>query len=135
MTCIIVDDEPLAREDLQYLIETCSTIKVLQTFPNAMKPMDFLRTNQVDIVFLDIEMPKFNGLEFADQISEHKDYLGRWIKQCNLLYPLDELWRIREECITALRWKGLYLDSNDIGCGVCTVGIYSVIVFYSDIIR
>lgn len=70
MTCIIVDDEPLAREEIQSLISEVSDIKILGKFPNAIQAGDFLKNNDVDIVFLDIEMPLVTGLDFASQIPE-----------------------------------------------------------------
>lgn len=71
MTCIIVDDEPLAREEMQSLIEEVSQIKILGKFPNAVQAGEFLKETAVDIVFLDIEMPSVNGLEFAKLIPEN----------------------------------------------------------------
>ncbi|MBB2147559.1 LytR/AlgR family response regulator transcription factor [Pedobacter gandavensis] len=70
MNCIIVDDEPLAREELQSLIKELSPLEVLASFSNALSALDFLKTNEVDLIFLDIEMPKLSGLEFAAQTSE-----------------------------------------------------------------
>lgn len=69
MNCIIVDDEPLAREELQILIKELSKVEVIGVFSNALAALDFLKTNEVDLIFLDIEMPKVSGLEFAAQIS------------------------------------------------------------------
>lgn len=71
MTCIIVDDEPLAREELQYLIETCSDLEIIGLYSNAFYAGEFLETRQTDIIFLDIQMPKVNGLSFATRIPSH----------------------------------------------------------------
>lgn len=70
MNCIIVDDEPLAREELQALLGEVSNIEIKAKFSTAIKALDFIKENQVDLVFLDIEMPLMNGLEFAMQIPE-----------------------------------------------------------------
>lgn len=70
MTCIIIDDEPLAREGLQAQIEELSQLKILGKFSNAITALDFLKTHSVDLIFLDIQMPKVTGLEFAEQIPE-----------------------------------------------------------------
>lgn len=70
MNCIIVDDEPLAREGLQSMIEELADVKVLGTFSNAPAAMAFLETNTADLVFLDIQMPKVNGLEFAAKLPK-----------------------------------------------------------------
>lgn len=69
MNCIIVDDEPLAREELQTMVKELSELEVSAVFSNALSALEFLKTNTVDLIFLDIEMPKLNGLEFAAQIS------------------------------------------------------------------
>jgi len=70
MNCIIVDDEPLAREELQALLGEVSNIEIKAKFSTALKALDFIKENDVDLIFLDIEMPLMNGLEFAMQIPE-----------------------------------------------------------------
>lgn len=70
MNCIIVDDEPLAREGLENLIkETNANITIIAKFSNAITAMDFLESNSVDLIFLDIQMPKVTGIEFAEKLS------------------------------------------------------------------
>jgi len=69
MNCIIVDDEPLAREELQTMVRELSELEVSGVFSNALSALEFLKTNTVDLIFLDIEMPRLNGLDFAAQIS------------------------------------------------------------------
>jgi DNA-binding LytR/AlgR family response regulator len=70
MTCIIVDDEPLAREGLQSLIEEISDLEIVGKFSSVFLASDFLARNEVDLIFLDIQMPKVTGLEFAAQIPK-----------------------------------------------------------------
>jgi DNA-binding LytR/AlgR family response regulator len=70
MNCIIVDDEPLARQEMQALIKDVSDLEILGQFSNAAIAMDFLAANKVDLVFLDIEMPMVTGLEFAPNIPK-----------------------------------------------------------------
>jgi DNA-binding LytR/AlgR family response regulator len=70
MRCVIVDDEPLAREEMQELIKDVSQMDVVGTFSNALTTMEFLKTNQADLIFLDIEMPMVTGLEFAAQLPK-----------------------------------------------------------------
>jgi len=70
MNCIIIDDEPLAREELQALLEEISEIEILAKFSNAVKALEFLKEHKVDLIFLDIEMPLMKGLEFAQQVPE-----------------------------------------------------------------
>lgn len=71
MKCIIIDDEPLAREELQLLIQQVSDLEIIATFTNAIKALDYVKDNEVDLIFLDIEMPGLNGLNFAQKIPQH----------------------------------------------------------------
>ncbi|MBD0725854.1 DNA-binding response regulator [Flavobacterium sp. L1I52] len=68
MNCIIVDDEPLAREAVQMLIEQTDTLKLLGAFNGPENAMQFISNNSVDLVFLDIQMPGINGIDFAKAI-------------------------------------------------------------------
>lgn len=70
MNCIVVDDEPLAREEMISLIEEISELKIIGNFSNAPAAMDFLKSNQVDLIFLDIQMPEVTGIEFAKQLGQ-----------------------------------------------------------------
>lgn len=70
MNCIIVDDEPLARLEMQALINDVSDLEILGMFQNAPAAINFLKTSAVDVIFLDIEMPMVTGLEFATQLSK-----------------------------------------------------------------
>lgn len=70
MNCIIIDDEPLAREELQALVKEVSQLEILGMFSNASSATKFLKKNQVDLIFLDIEMPNITGLEFAASLPE-----------------------------------------------------------------
>ncbi|MFD0762829.1 LytR/AlgR family response regulator transcription factor [Lutibacter aestuarii] len=70
MNCIIVDDEPLAREGMVDLVKTQGELLLKGTFNNAIKANEFLKNNSIDLIFLDIEMPGVNGLEFAKNIPE-----------------------------------------------------------------
>lgn len=69
MNCIIIDDEPLARAELQALIGDVSDLDIAGQFPNAPTALDFLKHTKIDLIFLDIEMPMVTGLEFAGQVS------------------------------------------------------------------
>lgn len=70
MTCIIVDDEPIAREGLETLISRIPQLKLDGTFESAVSASVYLKDNTVDLIFLDIEMPEINGLEFARTIPD-----------------------------------------------------------------
>ncbi|MBV8328427.1 LytTR family DNA-binding domain-containing protein [Chryseobacterium sp.] len=70
MNCIIVDDEPLARAEMRSLISETSAMEILGEFSNAPSALDFLKDNEVELIFLDIEMPMVTGLEFAEMLPE-----------------------------------------------------------------
>lgn len=70
MNCIIVDDEPLARGEIRSLIDETAKIDVLGEFSNALSALEFLKDNEVDLIFLDIEMPMVTGLEFAEMLPK-----------------------------------------------------------------
>ena len=70
MNCIIVDDEPLARAEMRSLINETAKIDILGEFSNAPSALDFLKDNEVDLIFLDIEMPMVTGLEFAEMLPK-----------------------------------------------------------------
>jgi DNA-binding LytR/AlgR family response regulator len=70
MNCIIVDDEPLARSEMRSLIAEISSIDILGEFSNAPAALEFLKDNEVDLIFLDIEMPMVTGLEFVEMLPK-----------------------------------------------------------------
>ncbi|MCL1668536.1 response regulator [Elizabethkingia ursingii] len=70
MNCIIIDDEPLAREEMRSLISEVSPVEILGEFSNALTALSFLKENKADLIFLDIQMPKVTGLEFAEMVPE-----------------------------------------------------------------
>lgn len=70
MDCIIVDDEPLAREGMEILINQFSKLNLIGKFSNATTAKEFLITNKVDLIFLDIEMPGITGIEFLANLKK-----------------------------------------------------------------
>ncbi|WP_047435819.1 MULTISPECIES: LytR/AlgR family response regulator transcription factor [Chryseobacterium] len=70
MNCIIIDDEPLARSEMRSLVTEISGIDILGEFSNAPSALGFLKDNDVDLIFLDIEMPMVTGLEFAEMLPK-----------------------------------------------------------------
>ncbi len=70
MKCIIIDDEPLAREGMELNIQDVSFLELVGQFDNALKANDFLKDNQVDLMFLDIQMPGVTGLDFIRLLND-----------------------------------------------------------------
>nr|WP_199158860.1 LytTR family DNA-binding domain-containing protein [Pedobacter sp. ASV2] len=65
LNCIIIDDEPLARDVVESLAKSVPFLNIVATFEDPVEALLFIKDNHVDIVFSDIEMPKLNGLEFV----------------------------------------------------------------------
>jgi two-component system, LytTR family, response regulator len=65
LKCIIVDDEPMARDVIRRYIEKVPTLKISAEFGNAIDATVFLQDEDVDIIFLDIRMPQLSGTEFV----------------------------------------------------------------------
>jgi DNA-binding LytR/AlgR family response regulator len=68
LSCIIVDDEPVARKILHEFVEQVPFMDLQGKFENATKAEAFLKNNAVDMIFLDIEMPKVSGLQFLQKM-------------------------------------------------------------------
>lgn len=69
VNCIIVDDEPVAREVLENLLGKLDNIIVVASSKNVVEAFQAINTQHVDLVFLDINMPEISGLSFAKSVS------------------------------------------------------------------
>ncbi|WP_294960171.1 LytTR family DNA-binding domain-containing protein [uncultured Flavobacterium sp.] len=70
MKCVIIDDEPLAVELLQDFVKKVDTLELISTFNNAIDAVSFINQNNVDLIFLDIQMPHFSGIDFLNTIEK-----------------------------------------------------------------
>ncbi len=68
MRCIIVDDEPIARRGIEKLAAAVPSLEVVGSFESADAAGRFMADHEVDLVFLDIQMPGVSGVEFAATI-------------------------------------------------------------------
>jgi DNA-binding LytR/AlgR family response regulator len=64
LNCVIVDDEPIARKLLQEYIEETDFLKLVGIAENPLKAIGVINNLKADLIFLDINMPKMNGIEF-----------------------------------------------------------------------
>ena len=69
MTCIIVDDEPLAVKLLESFVARTPQLELKGAYTDSVEAIAALRQQPVDLVFLDIQMPDMDGMEFARSIS------------------------------------------------------------------
>jgi len=69
LTCYIIDDEPLAIEVLESYIEASDLLELMGTFVNPLKAFQAIHEAPVDVIFLDINMPKISGLDLIKALK------------------------------------------------------------------
>ncbi|TAE37178.1 MAG: DNA-binding response regulator [Sphingobacteriales bacterium] len=69
LTCIVIDDEDMDRWAIIHELSNFETIKVLGNYNNPIEAIAFIKLYKPDILFLDIDMPEINGLEFIKMIK------------------------------------------------------------------
>ena len=70
VSCIIIDDEAIAREIIASHLSKIESIEVVAQCKNAIEAFNFISNNTVDLVFLDINMPEISGIAFAKSINK-----------------------------------------------------------------
>lgn len=70
MKCIIIDDEPLAVDLLKDFVSKIDYLELVNTFNNAIDAISAINKTEVDLIFLDIEMPHFSGIDFLKAIDK-----------------------------------------------------------------
>jgi DNA-binding LytR/AlgR family response regulator len=71
INCIIVDDEPVAREIMENHLKRIDQIRVVASCKNAVEAFMAINSHSVDLVFLDIQMPDISGLSFARSVNRN----------------------------------------------------------------
>ncbi len=67
LTALIIDDEPLARQELQYLLER-GNVQILAQGTNGIEAVDLIRTHKPDVIFLDVRMPGLDGFAVLKKV-------------------------------------------------------------------
>ena len=70
MDCIVIDDEKMARVIIKTLSNETKDINVVEEFSNSMDAFKFLHSTKIDLIFLDIHMPGFSGLDFIKTLKD-----------------------------------------------------------------
>jgi two-component system response regulator LytT len=68
LTALIIDDEPLARQELQYLLDAAGDVSVLAQGTNGIEAVDLIRTHKPDVIFLDVRMPGLDGFAVLKKV-------------------------------------------------------------------
>ncbi|WP_321308101.1 response regulator transcription factor [Marinifilum fragile] len=71
MKCIVIDDEPFALDLMKTYIDKTPFLHCLGTFSNPLKALEYLLEHEVDLLFLDINMPELSGIQFLNSLK-HK---------------------------------------------------------------
>src|SRR5690606_11519634 len=72
LKCIAVDDEPLALDMVSGFIRQTSFLSLVGQFENAIEALSYLNKHEVDLIFLDIQMPDLTGMELARVLEGNK---------------------------------------------------------------
>ena len=67
---LIVDDHPLVLEGLKSLLADVEEVQVVGTATNAIDAIAFLKSNEVDIAFLDINLPDISGIDLCKKVKD-----------------------------------------------------------------
>jgi two-component system LytT family response regulator/two-component system response regulator LytT len=68
LTALIVDDEPLARQELLYLLEAAGDVTVVAQGTNGIEAVELIRTHKPDVIFLDVRMPGLDGFAVLKKV-------------------------------------------------------------------
>lgn len=68
--CIAIDDEPLALKQMASYVEKTPFLELVESFEGALEAMEYLDNNSIDLMFVDINMPDLNGLEFVKSLKQ-----------------------------------------------------------------
>ena len=70
ITCLIVDDEPMALNLVESYVEKTPFLVLKKKCSSAIEAMEFIKTEPVDLLFLDIQMPDLTGIEFSRMLPK-----------------------------------------------------------------
>lgn len=71
LNCIIIEDQPPAQRILKRYIDNIEGLYLKEIFPDVLKAESFLEVNEIDLIFLDIHLPKVSGIDFLRSVPSH----------------------------------------------------------------
>jgi len=86
MNCIIIDDDPLSCKVLEKLISKVEDVTLIATYNSAVAALPSIKNEEVDLIFLDVEMPEMTGIEFLHTLEKQPQII---IVSSNEKYALD----------------------------------------------
>lgn len=75
INCIIIEDEPLAQERLKDYVAKTRILQLQGVFDNGIEAVCFLRTNKADLIFLDIQMDGFTGIQLLESLTQRPEVI------------------------------------------------------------
>jgi len=73
VNCIIIDDDEVQRQLIAGFVEEIDYLNLIGSYNNPVKALGILQSEQIDLILLDVEMPKMSGIDFLKSISFHGD--------------------------------------------------------------
>lgn len=70
LKCVAIDDEPLALELIKQYIEKFPALKLVRSFTDAVSGAEYLRNNNIDLLFIDINMPDITGVDLVRSLQQ-----------------------------------------------------------------
>ena len=74
-SCIIIDDEPLAQSVIESYLKNVPNLELKAKFDNAIEALSYLNSNEVDLMFLDINMPELSGIDLLKTLSKKPEVI------------------------------------------------------------
>jgi len=71
LTCVIIDDEPPAIRILEKFVKKIPSLELMETFTKSLEALSFLERNQIDLIFLDVQMPEITGIQLSKIIDKN----------------------------------------------------------------
>lgn len=70
MNCIVIDDEPLAIQLLADYVQKTEGLTLIKTFSNPIKALQFINSQSIDLIFLDVQMPELSGIQLMKILNQ-----------------------------------------------------------------